>query len=243
MGWIDGFQRDGLVILQGLFSSDQVAAITASLTRILTESARDTTAIRGEEGNIYAARNVLELWVEANEIWRQSPLPEALEAVLGRHYGLVRGLYFDKPPGATWALPWHKDLTIAVQDNRLPSTQFVKPTVKAGVPHVEAPRDVLERMVTARLHLDDMTEENGPLKVIPGSHAAGKAAADGSTLPRTVLARRGDVLLIRPLVEHCSGRPHPATRQHRRILHLEFAASPDLPDGYCWHTYCAGSMN
>ena len=87
----------------------------------------------------------------------------------------MRILFFDKPPRQTWALPWHKDLTVSVRDNRLPSRHFNKPTRKAGVPHVEAPLSVLESMLTARLHLDDATAENGPLKVVPGSHRTGKA--------------------------------------------------------------------
>src|SRR5262249_56828349 len=105
--------------------------------------------------------------------WRQPPLPDLLQAVLGPDFGLVRVLFFDKPPGQSWALPWHKDLTIAVRDNRLPSTHFGKPTRKAGVPHVEAPREVLEAMLTLRVHLDDVSEENGPLQVLPGSHRWG----------------------------------------------------------------------
>lgn len=28
-------------------------------------------------------------------------------------------------------------------------------------------------------------------------------------------------------------------RRHRRILHLEFAAAGDLPDGYGWHDFIA----
>src|SRR5205823_2336367 len=162
-------------------------------------------------------------------------LTEALAGILGPAYGLVRVLFFDKPPQQTWALPWHKDLTIAVRDNRLPSAHFSKPTTKAGVPHVEAPRAVLEAMLTARIHLDAVTEANGPLKVIHGSHHAGKALALDVAPPRTLLAEAGDVLLIRPLVAHCSGKSHPVTTQHRRVLHLEFAASPLLPDPYEWH--------
>src|SRR5262249_11408360 len=137
--------------------------------------------------------------------------------------GLVRVLYFDKPPGQSWALPWHKDLTIAVRDNALPSERFGKPTRKAGVPHVEAPESVLAGMVTARIHLDDVTDENGPLKVVPGSHRAGKGLALADAEVRTVYAGAGDVLLMRPLVAHCSNRSLPETRRHRRILHLEFA--------------------
>ena len=48
---------------------------------------------------------------------------------------------------------------------------------------------------------------------------------------------RGDVLLMRPLLAHCSNRSYAGTLRHRRILHLEFAGSADLPDGYTWHTF------
>lgn len=233
-------EAEGLVLLEQVFCPDQVDAILGHLEQALGTPAGASSAIRGQEGAVYAARNVLAAWPGAAAAWRVPPLPAVLEAVLGPAYGLVQALYFDKPPGLTWALPWRKDLTVAVRDNRLPSARFGKPTRKAGVPHVEAPREVLEAMLTARIHLDDVTEENGPLKVIPGSHRAGKTPADGAQPPRTILARGGDVLLIRPLVEHCSGRSHPQTARHRRVLHLEFAGSLLLPDGYAWHTFIPG---
>src|SRR5262249_11151008 len=123
---------------------------------------------------------------------------------------------------------------------RQPSRHFSKPTRKAGVPHVEASEDVMGRMLTARVHLDDVTEENGPLKVIPGSHLTGKEMPAGDVAPHTVLAGRGDVLLIRPLVSDCTTRRPPGTARPRRILHLEFAAGPELPDGYAWHDFIPG---
>ncbi len=152
----------------------------------------------------------------------------------------MRILFFDKPPRQTWALPWHKDRTIAVRDNRLPSRHFSKPTCKAGVPHVEAPLSVLQSMLTARIHLDEVTTENGPLKVVPGSHRTGKVLTLDLAAPTRILANRGDVLLMRPLLAHCSGKSHPDTTCHRRILHLEFAAAADLPDGYVWHNFIPG---
>ena len=80
----------------------------------------------------------------------------------------VRILFFDKPPGHSWALPWHKDYTIAVKRHGVEGT-FTKPTTKAGVPHVIAPFEILDRMLTVRFHLDDMNEDNGPLRVLLGS--------------------------------------------------------------------------
>jgi ectoine hydroxylase-related dioxygenase (phytanoyl-CoA dioxygenase family) len=164
-------------------------------------------------------------------------LVDLLTAVLGADYGLTRALYFDKPPDRSWALPWHKDLTIAVQDNRLPSKHFSHPTTKAGVAHVEAPLWLLERMLTLRIHLDDVTEENGPLKVIDGSQRNGKAAAVSQQAPRSILLGAGDVLAMRPLVSHSSGHSTAGTKLHRRVLHLEFAGVRELPDGYAWQVF------
>jgi hypothetical protein len=227
--------RDGYALLPGVFAPGEVVAIRRALGEALA-AGEEGPAIRGSEGAVYAARNILALWPEAAGVGRRRPLADVLRAVLGGGHGLVRALYFDKPPGRSWALPWHKDLTIAVRDNRLPSALFGKPTTKAGVPHVEAPWSVLEGMLTARVHLDEITEQNGPLKVLPGSHRAGKELALGGE-PRTILSAAGDVLLMRPLLAHSSGNAHATTARHRRVLHLEFAASPALPDGYAWHDY------
>ncbi len=240
--WLKQLQDDGYAVLPGVFAAPRVDSILAGLTAAFAAAADRDEAIRSQEGSVYGARNVLALWPSAASVWREPPLPDALAAVLGPGYGLVRALFFDKPPERTWALPWHKDLTIAVRDNRLPSRHFAKPTRKAGVPHVEASREVLEAMLTARIHLDDVTEENGPLKVIPGSHRSGKELDIGRVPPRSILVERGDVLLIRPLVAHCSNKSHADTLRHRRILHLEFAASPELPDGYTWHDFFSGSQ-
>jgi hypothetical protein len=198
------------------------------------------TAIRSRGDHVYAARNVIDLWPAAADIWRRAPLVELLEKILGHRFGLVRGLYFDKPPDQTWGLPWHKDMTIAVRAHRDPPAPFDKPTVKADVPHVEATRELLDDMLTARIHLDDVTHSNGPLGVIAGSHHSGKAMNVDESAGRSILARRGDVLLIRPLVAHNSIPSLPGAGAHRRILHLEFAASPELPGGYAWHRFLAG---
>jgi hypothetical protein len=232
-------ERDGFTILPGVIAPAQVDSIVADLGRVLA-ARTPQTMVQSDQGSVYAARNLLTLWPPVAGVWRQSPLPEILATILGPDFGLVRVLFFDKPPDRTWSLPWHKDLIIAVQNNRLPSPRFGKPTTKAGVPHIEAPREVLDRMLTARIHLDDVTEENGPLKVLPGSHWAGKSMDCPENLPGSILVNRGDVLLIRPLVAHASGRSYPDTPRHRRILHLEFAADRELPDGYAWHDFVPG---
>jgi hypothetical protein len=221
------------------------SAPRSASTRNATEGAPDTQngdpfpadpAIRGEDGAVYAARNLLEVWPAVATVWRRPVLVDVLARMLGPGFGLVRVLYFDKPPGQSWALPWHKDLVIAVRDNTLADPRFRKPTCKASVPHIEAPSSVLESMLTARIHLDPVTPENGPMKVVPGSHRDGKSLSLENAVLRTLYAEAGDVLLIRPLVAHCSNRSSPDTELHRRILHLEFAAGA-LPGGFEWHDF------
>ena len=92
-------------------------------------------------------------------------------------------------------------------------------------------------MLTARLHLDEVTPENGPIRVLPGSHRVGKEPGAGEAAV-SIICDRGDVLLMRPLLSHASGHSR-ATDRHRRILHLEFSAVRDLPDRYEWHTFIA----
>jgi hypothetical protein len=241
-GWLEDVDRDGFAIVPGVFDDAAVGELTTALTRAL-EQPNEATFVRSSAGHVYAARNVLQLWPPAAHVWRRPPLPALLGQILGPRFGLARGLFFDKPPEQTWALPWHKDLTIAVREHRSPAGRFHHPTRKAGVPHVEAPEDVLQAMLTVRIHLDDVTDRNGPMQVIPGSHLTGKAMRFDESRCRGILVRRGDVLLIRPLVAHNSAPSDPANEHHRRILHLEFAGQPELSDGYAWHTFLAGDVN
>ncbi len=92
-------------------------------------------------------------------------------------------------------------------------------------------------MLDAPIHLDDVTDENGPLRVIPLSHVANDSHGLGVDQAVTIHAQAGDVLVMRPLISHASGNSVEGTTRHRRILHLEFAASETLPDGYKCHDF------
>lgn len=216
------------------------AESTASLLKLLDRVFEDETEsvrARASRGHVYAARNLIESIPEASTIWQTGPMLALLHDVLGDGVGLVRVLYFDKPPERTWSLPWHKDTSIAVKDNSLRSTMFSRPTLKAGVPHVIAGDGILQQMLTLRIHLDEVTEENGPLRVIPGSHVSSDSVGVGEDRAASIHANAGDVLAMRPLISHSSGSSLEGTLRHRRILHLEFAASKNLPDGYQWHDF------
>ena len=231
-------KEDGFHILPRILTDDLRNLIVREIEQILATPSESSVAVRSRKGRIYGARNIAPLWAQIRVPLRETPILDILHGLLGPTAGLVRALYLDKPPGRSWGVPWHKDLNIAVKNNTRKSSDFTHPTTKSGVPHIEAPPYVLSNMLFVRLHLDPVTEANGPLVVIPGSHKSGKKIE--TTGPhRTLLHDAGDVLFIRPLLAHRSGRSNDESAGHRRVLHLEFAGSHRLPDGFAWHSHLA----
>lgn len=225
----------GFALVQNVYTAAECAEIAQQLAAALAACSLEGSALRRAGGALYGARNLLSLYPRSRVLWQQPRLVELLTATLGPRFGLVRGLFFDKPPDAGWSLTWHQDLTIAVQNHNLPTTHFRNPTTKGGVAHVEAPDELLHQMLTLRIHLDAATPDNGPLQVLPGTHRSRHAPPLAEAV--TVLAAAGDVLAMRPLLSHASVAPAPGNTAHRRILHLEFAAQVQLPDGYRWHEF------
>jgi hypothetical protein len=235
--WRDQLEGDGFAMLPAVFAPEAVANVLAEWAEVTRAHAADDALLSGEGGPAYGARNLLEMWPRVVELARAPVLRDVLLEVPGPNAGVVRALYFDKPPGHSWALPWHKDYSVAVQAHGRTGV-FTKPTMKAGVPHVIAPRELLDRMLTVRVHLDAATPENGPLRVIPGSHRFYNPSDDEPREAVALHCRAGDVLLMRPLVTHASGHSKTAAALHRRIVHLECAADAELPDGYAWKWFC-----
>lgn len=171
-----------------------------------------------------------------------------LQRIAARHLGpecfAVRVLLFDKTRSANWKATWHQDVTIAVTEYRdVPG--WGPWSRKDGVWHVRPPAEVLEAMLTVRLHLDPCGPDNGPVRVLPGTHTLGRLGdaelerAVRGPVPVDCLLPAGGALLMRPLLLHSSAPAGSPSR--RRVLHAEFA-SRDLPDGFRWAERIAGEQ-
>jgi ectoine hydroxylase-related dioxygenase (phytanoyl-CoA dioxygenase family) len=198
---------------------------------------RQITTFRDASSQLagHAHRNLLAFdW--ARNIAASPEIRALVEPTLGHLARPVRGILFDKLPSANWKVPWHQDLSIAVAQ-RLDVAGFGPWSVKEGVTHVQPPVELLQNMLTVRLHLDDCQSDNGPLRVLPGSHRLGVLDAKQIASLRTTTAESvctcnaGDVVLMRPLLLHASSAAQKVG--HRRVVHIEFAAT-ELPWGLRW---------
>ncbi len=228
---MDSFDERGYQIVSGVFSQSECDALIGDL---------ESSCVPGADRR-GGARLRLSQTPRLHAAATRSPITEMASAVLGARCFPVRALFFDKTTEANWKVTWHQDVTIAVKRHE-DAPGFGPWTEKSGIVHVHPPATVLERMVAARLHLDDCCETNGPVRVIPGSHKAGRlstmeiAAWRETAVQVACPARRGDVLLLRPLLLHASSAA--VTPAHRRVLHVEYA-SHALPDGLEWFEQCA----
>ena len=169
-------------------------------------------------------------WMERSGLFRVA------QGVLGESARLRRSVFFDKTPEANWKAPWHQDFAIAVKARHdIPG--FSDWGVRDGVPHVNPPRDMLDNSLTLRVHLDPCPEDNGALRVLPGSHVHGPLSAQAQyeatrdVEPFVCAFPAGGLLLMRPLLLHSSSSAAQPSR--RRVLHLEFC-SQTLPAPLQW---------
>ena len=147
---------------------------------------------------------------------------------LGEEAVPYRATLFEKSGRVNWLVVWHQDTALPLA-SRFDSSGWGPWSKKAGILYAHAPAWALSRVLALRLHLDASTAENGPLRVIPGSHAAG-VLSDKEVFS---IARRqehvacpvprGGVLAMKPLLIHSSSKVQ--LDAPRRVLHLEYADS------------------
>jgi ectoine hydroxylase-related dioxygenase (phytanoyl-CoA dioxygenase family) len=135
-----------------------------------------------------------------------------------------RATLFDKSTASNWLVAWHQDTALPIL-READVSGWGPWTRKGGVLHAIAPATALGQVVALRVHLDDSTSENGPLRVLPGSHLHGVLshqqieAMAPTVFPVHCLVATGGVVAMRPLTLHASSKSR--GEQPRRVLHVE----------------------
>ena len=159
---------------------------------------------------------------------RDSRMLDIAKEVLGPNAFPFHATLFDKSPQANWLVVWHQDTALPLREKRdIPG--WGPWSVKEGVAYAHAPARALEQVLAIRVHLDDSGEDNGPLRVLPGTHDRGVLPDDdiqslaGEIAPVSCTVERGGIVLMRPLLVHASSKC--TSDRSRRVLHIEYAAA------------------
>ncbi|MFL5747714.1 MAG: phytanoyl-CoA dioxygenase family protein [Niastella sp.] len=227
-------QSDGYTIINDVFTASEITSILDTINNIDTSG----PAFR-KTNDLFAIRRFVKEVPDISPLVFNSRLRDIIIQLFGKDYFLVKSIYFDKPEQSNWFVAYHQDLTISV-DQKKTCAGFEQWTVKNDQFAVQPPIDLLENIFTIRIHLDDTDENNGALKIIPGSHRKGiyrPETIDWSKEKEVVCkVPRGGIMIMQPLLLHASNRT--VNNNKRRVIHLEFS-DRQLPGGLQWAEYLA----
>ncbi len=171
---------------------------------------------------------------EIRELANYPVLTQIAERLLRTTAVPYKATLFEKTGKANWLVAFHQDTALPVV--AVPRARgWGAASVKDGVIFAHAPTHALQKVIALRIHLDDSTIKNGPLRVIPDSHS--ERVVDDADFERVLKSRKpydcviekGGVIAMSPLILHASSKS--TTDSPRRVLHIEYAESLDIVDG------------
>ncbi len=190
-----------------------------------------------EQSSIPRSRAGMRRAMELPEVGSLASAPTLMhfaQQALGQNAIPFRATLFDKSPDSNWLVVWHQDTALPVREKReVPG--WGPWSVKEGVICAHAPASALEQVLAIRVHLDDSRQDNGPLRVLPGTHTLGVLSDDSMHgLAEQIAAVEcvvpsGAILLMRPLLVHASSKARDHAR--RRVIHIEYASEIHFPQG------------
>ncbi len=216
-----GFAKNGYWIEPIVFTQSECDSLLRKLSEL-----RSSKRVGGR-------RNLMQCSA-VQEFANDSRLLDLALSLTGKNMLAYKATLFEKTEQANWLVAFHQDTALPVE--QIPTGEgWGSASVKQGLTFAHAPTKVLERILALRIHLDDSTSSNGPLRVIPGSHQMRwltdvefQAAQDASE-PLECTTPCGGVIAMRPLILHASSKSD--TEKSRRVLHIEYAESLELAEG------------
>lgn len=219
----------GFTVINHIFSPEEIEKINMALEHIDTSKEN----FRKSE-DLFAIRQFLKEIPEIKSLVFNDNIRRVVQEIFGEKYFVVKSIYFDKPEASNWYVAYHQDLTISV-DKKVELPGFGPWTTKQNQFAVQPPLTILENIYTIRIHLDDTDENNGALKVVPGSHAKGihrPETIDWAIETENICnVEKGGIMLMKPLTLHGSNRT--TNGKKRRVIHIEFS-DMELPEQLSW---------
>lgn len=204
--------ENGYEMIDEFISQDQLKTIIQDIS---------TVALSTKTSGI---RNAEKKFASIKDLANSEQLKHQTKHYLSSPTHLVRAILFNKTAENNWLVSWHQDKTVAVSE-KFKQEGWEPWSIKDGIHHVQPPIDVLNQMVTFRIHLDDSHQDNGCLKVLPQSHKLGILNQTAIQIyvqkhkPISCEAAERSALVMRPHLLHSSSKASKPSQ--RRVLHLE----------------------
>lgn len=214
--------KEGHFIIRRVFEASELATLARDFAN--TSLRRSRAGIRHALHDPAVARFVQDI-----------RLLKIAEEVLGGRAIPFRATLFDKSAASNWLVAWHQDTALPLTERR-EKKGWGPWSVKDGVLFARAPAMALENIVALRVHLDDSLKENGPLRVLSGTHRSGiLSSSEVDRLSHSLEAEdcvvpMGGVLAMRPLLLHASSKA--ISRAQRRVLHVEYTERLEIAPGF-----------
>ena len=219
----------GFSVFENIYTEDEIE----NIIKTINKADQSNNTFRKTAG-LFAMRQFLNEVPDAKPLIFNQKLKTLIDDLFGPGHFVVKSIYFDKPQKSNWFVAWHQDQSISV-NKKTDTAGYSSWTVRQGQIAVQPPLEILENNFTIRIHLDKTDEQNGALKVVPGSHLKGVQRAeniDWSVDPAvTCNVNAGGIMMMRPLLMHASDRT--TSNQTRRVVHIEFS-NVELPEGLNW---------
>ena len=177
------FDRDGYLFFPGLFTPEETQTLSDAVPDLY--SRREDYNIREKGGDAVRTNFAAHMYSEPfAKLARHPRMIQPVEELLGEelymHQFKINGkMAFE---GDVWQ--WHQDYGTWLNDDLMPT----------------------ERAMNVAIFLDDVTEYNGPLMLIPGSHKKGVVEAKHDLTTTSYPLWTVDNNLIRQLVERAGGK-------------------------------------
>lgn len=225
----DSIQQDGFSIVPHFFTDKYIDEIIEQLDK--------HNALQYDK-QIVSDFNLINSIPFINSLVHFRQLTSLVEQVLGDNSFPINAFVLDKTQDNNWGLGWHQDLKIAVK-NKIETVGYSNWTVESGIPHAIPPKEVLEKRLSVRIHLDHCFIENGAILVAPKSHKNGiiqnKTEIEKIISDETIYCEveKGGVMFITSLLLHKS--PYSTTDKKRRILQIDYVGIK-LNNGLEWYS-------
>lgn len=137
----------------------------------------------------------------------------------------VQCTFFRKDEARNWLVSWHQDRSLPFDREHDYSDDVVLRQKDGGV-YYQPSIAVLEQIVSVRVYLDASHADNGPLRMLTGTHLKGVLESDQIDSAKNTVEEsmpevaRGGVLILRPLILHASSKS--VCSDSRRVLHYVY---------------------